>query len=120
MQSILTDFKLLFSVWISLTILSCNEIPVSAKNLKGLALGTSYNIKYNSDVSEKELRKGIDSLLYHLNKSLSTYLPNSDISKINRGDTTVVVDKYFREVFERLPLYGKQLQVILTLVLVRL
>ena len=101
MQSILTDFKLLFSVWISLTILSCNEIPVSAKNLKGLALGTSYNIKYNLDVSEKELRKGIDSLLYHLNKSLSTYLPNSDISKINRGDTTVVVDKYFREVFEK-------------------
>jgi len=101
MQSILTDFKLLFSVWISLIILSCNEIPVSAKNLKGLALGTSYNIKYNSDVSEKELRKGIDSLLYHLNKSLSTYLPNSDISKINRGDTTVVVDKYFREVFEK-------------------
>ena len=101
MQSILTDFKLLFSVWISLIILSCNEIPVSAKNLKGLALGTSYNIKYNSDVSEKELRMGIDSLLYHLNKSLSTYLPNSDISKINRGDTTVVVDKYFREVFEK-------------------
>ena len=101
MQLILTDFKLLFSVWISLIILSCNEIPVSAKNLKGLALGTSYNIKYNSDVSEKELRMGIDSLLYQLNKSLSTYLPNSDISKINRGDTTVVVDKYFREVFEK-------------------
>ena len=71
------------------------------QRLQGDALGTSYNIKYTSDVSEKELRKGIDSLLYHLNKSLSTYLPNSDISKINRGDTTLVVDKYFREVFKK-------------------
>src|SRR5690606_37007058 len=29
-----------------------------------------------------------------------TYIPESDISKINRGDSTVVVDSIFREVFE--------------------
>ena len=36
-----------------------------------------------------------------LYNSLSTYLPHSDISKINSGDATVVVDSYFLEVFEK-------------------
>jgi thiamine biosynthesis lipoprotein len=31
---------------------------------------------------------------------VSTYLPDSDISKINRGDSTVVVDSIFKEVFK--------------------
>ncbi|MGB1450864.1 MAG: FAD:protein FMN transferase, partial [Marinirhabdus sp.] len=34
-----------------------------------------------------------------VNSSVSTYLPNSAISKINRGDPTVVVDAIFKEVF---------------------
>jgi ApbE family. len=34
-----------------------------------------------------------------MNKSLSTYIADSDISKINSGDTSVVVDDYFKEVF---------------------
>ena len=36
-----------------------------------------------------------------VNKSLSTYIPNSDISKINNGDTTIVVDDFFTEVFNK-------------------
>ena len=32
--------------------------------------------------------------------SMSTYRPDSAISKINQGDTTVVVDEHFRKVFE--------------------
>jgi thiamine biosynthesis lipoprotein len=32
---------------------------------------------------------------------MSTYHPNSDISKINRGDSTVLVDDFFVEVFEK-------------------
>ena len=31
---------------------------------------------------------------------MSTYIPDSDISKINQGDTTITVDFMFREVFE--------------------
>ena len=36
-----------------------------------------------------------------MNTSLSTYIPVSDISRINKGDTTVVVDDLFLEVFEK-------------------
>ena len=82
-------------------ILSCKETSSIEKKLDGLALGTTYSIKYTSEIPEKQVQKGIDSLLYLLNKSLSTYLPNSDISKINRGDTFVIVDNHFRKDFRR-------------------
>ncbi len=65
----------------------------------GGALGTSYSIIYLS-VEKQNFQKEIDSVFKAVNKSLSTYLPDSDISKINQGDTTIVVDKMFREVFE--------------------
>jgi len=69
--------------------------------LHGFALGTSYNIQYVANLSDAQVQNGIDSIFRVINKSLSTYLPQSDISKINRGDTTVVVDHHFRAVFEK-------------------
>ena len=102
MQSILTDFKLSSSICcIILLILSCKETWSKQKELNGLALGTTYSIKYTTEIPEREVQKGIDSLLHLLNKSLSTYLPNSDISKINRGDTFVIVDNHFKKVFKK-------------------
>ena len=63
----------------------------------GGALGTSYNIV--SITSEKnDLQSEIDSVFAVVNQSLSTYIPESDISRINSGDTTVVVDEMFHEV----------------------
>ena len=69
--------------------------------MHGFALGTSYNIQYVANLSDDQVQNGIDSIFHVINKSLSTYLPQSDISKINRGDTTVVVDHHFRAVFEK-------------------
>lgn len=65
----------------------------------GEALGTTYSIIYLSD---RELDYGpeLDSIFDDINRSMSTYIPSSDISKINKGDSTVVVDHMFREVFE--------------------
>lgn len=65
--------------------------------LQGNAFGTTYAIQYfSSEIFDAE--KGVDSVLDAVNKSVSTYIPDSDISKINRGDSTVVVDKIFKEV----------------------
>jgi len=66
--------------------------------LAGTVFGTTYHITY---LDNKNYQKQIDSLFYLVNKSLSTYIPTSDISKINKGDTTVVVDAYFIEVFNK-------------------
>ncbi len=68
--------------------------------LEGLIFGTVYHISYQS-INEQSLQSSIDSLFVLVNKSLSTYIPSSDISKINRGDTAIVVDDFFIEVFEK-------------------
>ena len=65
----------------------------------GPALGTGYSIIYLTE-EPLDLQSEIDSVFRVINQSMSTYLPNTDISKINRGDTSIVVDKMFREVFE--------------------
>ena len=64
----------------------------------GAALGTSYSLIYLSK-TELDLQKEIDSVFKAINKSMSTYLSDSDISRINKGDTTLIVDEMFQEVF---------------------
>lgn len=66
---------------------------------QGEAIGTSYHIKY---FSEKDIpfQKSLDSIIESINNSMSTYREDSDISKINKGDSAVVVDENFREVLK--------------------
>ncbi|WP_240607644.1 FAD:protein FMN transferase [Marixanthomonas spongiae] len=66
--------------------------------MEGKAFGTTYHIQYFSQEGF-DAQEGIDSVVEAVNHSVSTYIPNSDISKINRGDSTVVIDQTFREVF---------------------
>ena len=68
------------------------------KKLEGIALGTTFHITYSDSLNQVNSRH-IDSLIHLVNRSMSTYLPNSDISKINSGDSTIVVDEMFQEVF---------------------
>lgn len=93
--------RLVFLLISTVLILSCS--PDSSQWVQngnaGGALGTSYSIIYLSH-EKLDFQKEIDSVFKVINTSLSTYLPDSDISKINKGDTTLVVDKMFREVFE--------------------
>src|SRR5690606_29918673 len=67
--------------------------------LQGDAFGTTYNIQFYSE-KNIDFKKGLDSVIDAVNHSVSTYIPESDISKVNKGDSTVVVDSIFREVFE--------------------
>ncbi len=78
---------------------SCQKNEEISKLYEGEAFGTTYHIQLytNSDI---DLQKGIDSVIAKVNQSLSTYIPHSDISRINRGDSTVVIDSMFREVFD--------------------
>ena len=77
---------------------SKNEIVI----IDGQALGTYYRIKYLDLGHDKEnFQKGIDSILKVINSSMSTYIVSSDISKINSGDSTIVVDEHFEKVFQK-------------------
>ncbi|MCK5815322.1 MAG: FAD:protein FMN transferase [Flavobacteriaceae bacterium] len=79
---------------------SCVEVKQNAvfNSFSGYAFGTSYTISYE-DVQNRDFSKEIDSIIYAVNKSLSTYLKSSDISKINQGDVSIIVDDMFAEVF---------------------
>lgn len=82
-----------------LLVIACKEEKKqNITKLQGAVFGTTYHITY---VSSEDYQKPIDSLFVLVNKSLSTYMPTSDISKINQGDTTIVVDDMFVEVFEK-------------------
>lgn len=93
--------KYVISLLILLFVISCGvkEPKIIQNQNSGGALGTSYNIIYQSE-AELNFHKEIDSVFAAVNQSMSTYIPSSDISKINDGDTTVVVDQMFKEVFE--------------------
>lgn len=68
--------------------------------LEGLAFGTTYHITYFNQ-NQINYTKSIDSLFNLVNKSMSTYIADSDISRINAGETNVIIDDYFREVFQK-------------------
>jgi thiamine biosynthesis lipoprotein len=78
---------------------SCAKDTIIKNQVTGAAFGTSYSIIYPAN-EPLDYQAEIDSVFGAVNKSLSTYIPNSDISKINAGDSTIRVDHMFRDVFE--------------------
>ena len=87
-----------FLLLILAVLLSCkSENETQIIQLEGFVFGTTYHITFLND-APNTYQKSIDSVFHLMNKSLSTYIPTSDISKINGGDTTIVVDAYLEEV----------------------
>tara|TARA_B100000809_G_scaffold252838_2_gene288064 strand:+ start:53209 stop:54210 length:1002 start_codon:yes stop_codon:yes gene_type:complete len=94
-------FKFLVINFLILVIsISCSITKPKEHFLEGNVFGTSFHIVYE-DLVTKEYSEQIDSLFHLINKSLSTYQATSDISEINKGDSSVLVDSYFKEVFEK-------------------
>ncbi|WP_192347413.1 FAD:protein FMN transferase [Algoriphagus sp. Y33] len=64
-----------------------DSAPVAGKmTLSGKTMGTTYNITY-LDEENRDLQASIDSLLGVFNQSLSTYIPDSELSRFNLNDT---------------------------------
>ncbi|MFY0689860.1 MAG: FAD:protein FMN transferase [Cyclobacteriaceae bacterium] len=81
---------------------------VVLNQVAGQTMGTIvYNVKFMAE-EEVEYKSAIDSVLKALNQSLSTYIPNSEISRFNRADTIVFDSELFypmlansQSIFER-------------------
>ncbi|MEM6717870.1 MAG: FAD:protein FMN transferase [Bacteroidota bacterium] len=67
---------------------------------QGFALGTTYNIQYEIQKENEDYQREIENIFHVVNKSMSAYIPTSDISRINRGETDIVIDQYFRVVYD--------------------
>lgn len=74
-----------------------NSTEQSFKNtqLEGSVFGTFYQVTYDTDANYEVQ---LDSLFAVINTSMSTYIDNSDISKLNRNEL-IDVDNHFKTVF---------------------
>lgn len=103
MQLIFKELKLCINlILLSSLLIGCTSKEVQFQKIQGYALGTSYAISYVSNsLQPEQLTQKVDSIFHVLNRSLSTYLPDSDISKINRGDSLLEVDAHFIKVYQK-------------------
>jgi thiamine biosynthesis lipoprotein len=88
-----------FHAFTLLLLIGCSRGLKSTIKVSGPAQGTSYTISYVAGANAN-YRTAIDSILLAIDASLSTYQPQSIISRINRNEPTAV-DAYFTEVFKK-------------------
>ncbi len=81
---------------ISTVVYSQNE-PI---RIEGYAQGSTYHITYYDSLN-RDLQPDIEKILIDFDKSVSTYLPTSIISRINSNQKNVKVDKYFIACFNK-------------------
>lgn len=71
---------------------ACGQpVPEASFEYRGLALGTSFSIKVSRlppEVEAERLKNELEALLEQVNQSMSTYLPNSELSRFNQNQTT--------------------------------
>lgn len=83
---------------------SCKETKQDAAHsganikISGDVFGTTYSVLYDSDTGTN-FKERFDRLFNVINLSMSTYIPNSIISKINRNED-VLLDDHFIKVFD--------------------
>lgn len=75
------------------------ETPTGKVVFTGNTMGTTYRIVY-LDQEERNFKSEVDSILIVFNKSLSTYIQDSEISRFNRSDTLFFESPYFLPVLE--------------------
>jgi thiamine biosynthesis lipoprotein len=101
---ILTKFYKILKPFIHSLILtflfvSCNTYQNHVKvHFSGEAQGTYYAITYY-EKDGKNYQKEIDSLLKTFDMSVSLWVPNSIISRVNNNDTSVIPDEHFILIF---------------------
>ena len=90
----------LASIAISITLISgCEGRSDSTVGISGQTMGTSYQIKVVSDViNSDDLKTDIDERLQDLNQVFSNYIPDSELSLLNRSDGNIQVSEELMKV----------------------
>lgn len=97
----LASMKLILPVFLILIVLfSCKPDTGELIKISGEAQGTTYHISYYGD-NNVSYKIAVDSIFKKIDSSLSTYLPASIISRINRNEKDILVDDHFITVFNK-------------------
>jgi thiamine biosynthesis lipoprotein len=87
---------------------SCAKNDPKIEQIKGQTMGTYYQVKYvlsdaqknNSELSIDNIQAQIDSRLELVNDQMSTYRPNSELSRFNQAEKSLVVSNATSSVVE--------------------
>jgi len=74
--------------------------PAPYRKIAGMTQGTTYHITYE-DKANQDLTSPVDSILKIFDLTFSAYIPNSIVSRINRNDSTVLLNNMFIELFNK-------------------
>lgn len=98
----MTSRKTFLQIVVLLVLLQACREPEHKEeiNYVGYAQGTSFQIKYLVN-KEIDYQLSIDSLFSAVDQSVSSYDPNSLVSKVNQGNRAVSVDDIFLTVLEK-------------------
>ena len=93
----MNKIRLIFVFVLFSTVINAQQ---QAIKIEGEAQGTTYHITY-FDTANRDFKPEIVQILKDFDLSVSTYIPNSIISKINSNQPNVEVDKYFVACFKK-------------------
>lgn len=94
----MNKLKLILVVLLAISLTACFPSNDSAKKeilLQGRTMGTTYNIKVVAtaeQVKTLQLQQKIDALLKQVNQEMSTYIPDSEISRFNQSTSLEPVE----------------------------
>jgi thiamine biosynthesis lipoprotein len=91
MQQNSIQFPRLFYLLVCCVLIcACSPRVTDDVHLSGATMGTTYNVKYSGlqDKTAQQLQTEIDALLVHINKLMSTYDPQSELSRFNQWCST--------------------------------
>lgn len=93
--------KLIYFITIifSVLIISCEKSPAEFSTLQGNAQGTTFRIVYQDSLS-REFANDIQTIFKDIDQSMSLWIDNSIISKVNQGEADVKLDPRFIRVFD--------------------
>ena len=89
----MNKLKLILILLLTISITACfpsNNSPEKEILLQGRTMGTTYNIKIVTTLEQVEalnLQEKIDAVLKQVNQEMSTYIPNSEISRFNNSSS---------------------------------
>lgn len=80
-----------------LSLLACTPAPQPVVRISGPTMGTSYHIAWAGSEHDREaLQQQVDARLVAINRSMSTYDPESELSRLNRGLLPAGADGWVR------------------------
>lgn len=105
----IAKLKSLFRIWLALLglafFVSCTHAPQQLA-ISGETMGTTYHVRYvsaNPRHNPERVKEAVDAVLVQINAQMSTYDPESELSRFNqRSQTTpVVISRSLEEVVKR-------------------